>query len=147
MIKVDENLDARMLLETLRMRITIARVKVLATIISVGAAVSIKSIQRRTKGINGITLYKTLKTLEKNGAIYKLFDGSGTAYYALNRIGVVKPQHLHIHFNCPGCRKMLISPPQEFFAISLPKGFKARIVSLCVFGKCGVCVKKSALTI
>jgi Fur family ferric uptake transcriptional regulator len=86
MIKVNERCDARTVLERLELRITAARLKVLSVIISVGAAISIRSIKRRTKGVNGITLYKTLKTLEKTGAIHKVFDLTGTAHYALSRL-------------------------------------------------------------
>jgi Fur family ferric uptake transcriptional regulator len=144
MIKVNEKYDAETLLETLELRITTARLKVLSIIIPVGAAVSISSIKRQTKGVNGITLYKTLKTLEKKGAIYKLFDLSGTAYYAPGRFRASKQLQTYIHFNCPGCQKMIASPPQKKFTISLPKGFKARLVALCVWGKCAICRKKES---
>ncbi|HZY37823.1 MAG TPA: transcriptional repressor [Mucilaginibacter sp.] len=142
MRKVDEKVDARTLLENFGLKITTARLKVLSAIISIGPAVSIRSIKRRTKGISRITLYKTLKTLEKKGAIYKLFDLSGTVYYALSRFSASKQFPVYTHFNCPDCRKMLESPPQEIFTISLPKGFKARMLALFVWGKCGICRKK-----
>jgi len=139
MRKVNEKFDARTLLETLELKITTARLKVLSAIVPVGTAVSIRSITRGTKGISRITLYKTLKTLEKKGAIYKLFDLRGATYYALGSFDGVKQPPMYIHFNCPGCMKMFASPPQKRLTISLPKGFKARMFVLCIEGKCGVC--------
>src|ERR1700722_4403825 len=130
MIKDDKKYDAATLLETFELRITTARLKVLSIIISADGAVSIGSIGQRTKGVHSITLYKTLRTLERKGAIYKLFDLSGTAYYALSRFSASKQIPMHVHFNCPGCRKMFASPPQKRFTIPLPKGFKARMFAL-----------------
>ena len=139
---MDKKHDAETILQTLGLRITTARLRVLSIIISVNSGVPFLSIKRRAKGTNSITLYKTLKTLEKKGAVYRIFDLRGTAYYALGHLGAPNQQHRYTHFHCSDCRKMFVSPLQEPFKISLPKRFKARMFVLYVWGKCGLCGKK-----
>lgn len=103
-------------------------------------AVSLTELESHFEQADKTTLYRTLKTFEKNKLVHRIDDGTGSVKYALcDESCECLPEHTHIHFHCTHCGQTYCikdySPPK----IVLPKNFKARESSLIIKGLCEKC--------
>ncbi|MCJ7756731.1 MAG: transcriptional repressor [Gillisia sp.] len=87
------------------------------------------------------TIYRTLKTFEKNGLVHKIDDGSGIAKFALceDQCNCDLETDLHLHFHCTNCSETICLTEQKIPQINLPPGFKAIDANLVVKGICNKC--------
>lgn len=104
-------------------------------------ATSLTDIELAFDKAERTTLYRTLKTFEKNGLVHKIDDGSGIAKFALceEQCNCELETDLHLHFHCTTCNETQCLTEQKIPHINLPPGFEAIDVNLVVKGICNKC--------
>jgi len=104
-------------------------------------AVTLNDIESGFEKSERTTLYRTIKTFEKNGLVHQIDDGTGVAKYALDepQLGAASPQDLHLHFHCTNCNETLCLTDHKIPHISLPKGFETQDMNLVLKGICDKC--------
>ncbi len=104
-------------------------------------ATSLTDIELAFEKSERTTLYRTLKTFEKNGLVHKIDDGSGIAKFALceEQCNCELETDLHLHFHCTTCNETQCLTEQKIPHINLPSGFKAIDANLVVKGICNKC--------
>lgn len=107
------------------------------------AAVTLNDIEAGFERSERTTLYRTIKTFEKNGLVHQIDDGTGVAKYALDEpeAGIVNSQDLHLHFHCTNCNETICLTDHKIPHISLPKGFITQDMNLVLKGICDRCNK------
>lgn len=104
-------------------------------------ATSLTDIELAFDKAERTTLYRTLKTFEKNGLVHKIDDGSGIAKFALceEQCNCELETDLHLHFHCTTCNETQCLTEQKIPHINLPPGFEAIDANLVVKGICNKC--------
>jgi len=104
-------------------------------------ATSLTDIELAFDKAERTTIYRTLKTFEKNGLVHKIDDGSGIAKFALceEQCNCELETDLHLHFHCTNCNETQCLTEQKIPHINLPPGFKAIDANLVVKGICNKC--------
>ncbi len=100
-------------------------------------AVALNDIEAGFDSSDRTTLYRTIKTFEKNGLVHQIDDGTGVAKYALDE--QQSGRDLHLHFHCTSCNDTLCLTDHKIPHISLPKGFVTEDMDLVVKGICDRC--------
>ena len=102
---------------------------------------SLTDIELAFDKVERTTIYRTLKTFEKNGLVHKIDDGSGIAKFALceDQCNCDLETDLHLHFHCTNCSETICLTEQKIPHINLPPGFKAIDANLVVKGICNKC--------
>ncbi len=90
------------------------------------------------------TLYRTIKTFEKNGLVHQIDDGTGISKYALDEkvAETGMPQDLHLHFHCDNCQETVCLTDHKIPHISLPQGYISKDINLVIKGICDKCSAK-----
>ena len=129
------------LLKDHKLRKTNVRVQVLELFLQSKEALSSGVIEKEFDKIDRITLYRTLKTFEKEGIIHKAIDGSDKAKYALCQSDCTADHHHdnHAHFRCGDCGRTYCLDEIETPYIRVPKGFKVDAAHLVLEGLCEEC--------
>lgn len=103
-------------------------------------AVSLSDLEEMFDHADKTTLYRTLKTFEKNKLVHSIDDGTGSVKYALCEEDCdCLPEQAHIHFHCNNCGQTYCVKDFSLPKISLPKNFKADETSIVVRGLCERC--------
>ncbi|MCM8568928.1 transcriptional repressor [Gramella jeungdoensis] len=102
-------------------------------------AVTLNDIESGFDKSERTTLYRTIKTFEKNGLVHQIDDGTGVAKYALDEPEKGKSQDLHLHFHCTICNETICLTDHKIPHISLPKGFITEDMNLVLKGICDKC--------
>ncbi|MCG9970872.1 Fur family transcriptional regulator [Christiangramia crocea] len=107
-------------------------------------AVTLNDIESGFDKSERTTLYRTIKTFEKNGLVHQIDDGTGVAKYALDEPENQKgnSQDLHLHFHCTSCNETVCLTDHKIPHISLPKGFVTQDMNLVLKGTCDKCNRK-----
>jgi Fur family ferric uptake transcriptional regulator len=137
-------------------RITAARVKVLAALLGAERAFSHQDIQDTLVDMDRVTLYRALDCLTDAGLAHKIAGddrvfryNSGTEHsdpgVALQR-GPREPHHQHGHFKCTRCAKVFCLDSigeagllQNALQESLGKGFQSHDIEFTIKGWCADC--------
>ncbi len=139
---VTENEDAKAILKKHKLRVTPMRMEVLNVFLSNSSnALSNQQFESEIEVTDRVTLYRTLKTFQKNGIIHEVLDGSGASKYALCHHDCSSHEHLdnHAHFHCITCEKTICLEEIETPEITLPKGFSSSESYLVFKGVCETC--------
>ncbi len=140
MVSTEENFAN--LLRNHHLKVTNARLEVLAVIAGYGAAVSQPVLEKLIgTGIDRVTLYRILNTFEEKGILHKVIDLNGTANYAMCSTACTEHQHHdeHIHFNCTNCHKVYCMHSYILPNVDAPEGFNIQSLNLSVNGICKNC--------
>ncbi|TBW30268.1 Fur family transcriptional regulator [Gramella sp. KN1008] len=108
-------------------------------------AVTLNDIESGFDKSDRTTLYRTIKTFEKNGLVHQIDDGTGVAKYALDEPQTARAgntQNLHLHFHCTSCNETVCLTDHTIPHISLPEGFVTQDVNLVLKGTCDKCSRK-----
>lgn len=105
------------------------------------SAVSLNKLEIGLDHTDRITLYRTLKTFEKNGLVHAIADGTGSTKYALCQDQCETDHHedLHIHFHCEKCNGTFCLPKTKIPEVNLPEGYKISQRELIIKGQCDNC--------
>lgn len=126
-------------------RITQNRMDILSVFEGVEEAVSQSYLEENLQGVDRITVYRTLKTFEKEGIIHQAIDGSGIAKYALCMGKCNHSAHIddHAHFYCLQCDKTICVDNITASNINIPSGFQLQSAHLVLKGTCDKCISKN----
>ncbi len=103
-------------------------------------AVSLSELEQKFDRVDRVTLYRTLKTFEKNKLIHAIDDGTGSTKYALCQDACeCHPNDLHVHFHCMKCGQTYCLHDIHVPEINLPQGFSLESVNMVVQGICANC--------
>ncbi|MCM4157722.1 transcriptional repressor [Gramella sp. AN32] len=133
--------EAENVLKLRNVRPTAMRLMVFDYLKNRKAAVTLADLENDFDHSERTTLYRTLKTFEKNRVVHQINDGSGIAKYALdlNFQDKFSAKDLHLHFHCNVCNATVCLTDQKIPHISLPEGFVAEDMNLLLKGICDNC--------
>ena len=121
---------------------TAMRELVLQVLNEQNSAISLPELEKKFNKVDKVTLYRTLKTFEKNKLIHSIDDGSGTVKYALCQDTCeCLPEDLHVHFLCTKCQQTYCLTDISIPSIALPVNFKLETINMVVKGICSNCDK------
>ena len=125
-----------------RLRNTKVRRDVLSLFVEKQEALSHQFIEQEIHELDRITLYRTLRTFEKNGIIHKAIDGSEKAKYALCIDGCTDHHHEdeHAHFHCDRCNRTFCLEEVIIPPIQVPQGYHINSTYLVLNGLCKQCL-------
>lgn len=113
------------------------RILVLRFLIEHNNAVSLKILEQNLAFADRSSLFRTLKTFEKNGLVHSIDDGSGTKKYALCMVDCeCLPIDNHLHFFCTSCQETYCFNTLSIPKFDLPVNFVANKASLVLKGTC-----------
>ncbi len=129
------------ILKDKKVKPTAARELVLDVFLKKNFAISLSDIEKVLTWSDKVTIYRTLKTFEKNGIIHQINDGSTSVKYALCSENCEIKNHvdIHPHFHCEKCSKTICLEKQEIKIKNLPKDIVVRDYSLILNGLCSEC--------
>ncbi|MCB0537316.1 MAG: transcriptional repressor [Bacteroidetes bacterium] len=121
---------------------TAMRILVLQYLMKQSVAVSLSSIEQEFEKADKSTLYRTLKTFEKNKLVHTIDDGTKQIKYALCLESCQCTTHdLHYHFHCTNCENTFCLSNQNIPTIDLPTNFKMQQANMVIKGLCANCNK------
>jgi Fur family ferric uptake transcriptional regulator len=119
---------------------TSMRILVLKELQNSEHAVSLNELESLFAQADKTTLYRTLKTFEKNKLVHSIDDGTGSVKYALCEENCeCLPEQSHLHFHCNKCQLTFCLNDIQLPKVSLPKNFIAKETSLVIKGLCENC--------
>lgn len=128
------------ILDNKKVRVTAVRILVLEVFLQKQEALSLQDIEDELPLTDRISIYRSLKTFEKNGIIHEVNDQSKSVRYALCSQKCDKYHHdVHPHFKCDKCDKTICLENQPIVLNHIPKGFEVKTYSLVVTGICADC--------
>ncbi|WP_075344699.1 Fur family transcriptional regulator [Tenacibaculum agarivorans] len=103
-------------------------------------AVSLKNLEIALAPADKSTLFRTLRTFEKNKIIHSIEDGTGVTKYALCLESCnCELQDLHYHFHCTQCENTFCLTMLNIPTIDLPTNFKMNQANMVIKGLCSNC--------
>lgn len=133
--------EAEALLKSLKLRKTPLRKKVLTRFLaSPHSALSTTVLEEDFSDADRVTLYRTLKTFEKDGLIHRVVDTSQITKYALcHQCDQHQEQVEHAHFLCDSCGETYCLDDIKEIEFKLPAGFLLDKMNLSLSGTCNQC--------
>jgi len=127
-------------------RITAARVKVLAALLDAGRAFSHQDVQDAFADMDRVTLYRALDCLTDAGLAHKIAGDDRVFRYSAGAEHDGLAHHQHGHFKCTRCAKVFcldsIAEPetlQNALQHTLGKGFRSHDIEFTIKGWCADC--------
>lgn len=127
------------------LRRTPARVAVLTTVEAYRRPLTHAelSADAALSGLDAITLYRTLATLEEAGLLHRVHGIDGVwRYCAQPPVGAGCPGN-HAHFLCSRCGAMQCLLDQPMPRVQVPAGAQVAGRHFVVFGRCAACAEAS----
>lgn len=135
---MDEKIENR--LNQRDIKPTAMRILVLQYLMEQDNAVSLQSIENAFEIADKSTLYRTLKTFEKNKLVHTIDDGTKQLKYALCLESCeCETFDQHYHFHCTNCQNTFCLTNQNIPQIELPKNFKMQQANMVIKGLCENC--------
>jgi Fur family ferric uptake transcriptional regulator len=130
-------------------RITAARVRVLATLLDARRAFSHQDMQDALSDMDRVTLYRVLDCLTDAGLAHKIAgDDRAFRYSAGAEHDGALPHHQHGHFKCTRCARVfcldsVVETGLVYTALqdSLGKGFRSHDIEFTIKGWCADCAQ------
>lgn len=120
---------------------TAMRLLVLGCLKAQNSAMSLTQIELNMAPADRITIYRTLKTFQKQGLVHTIEDGSGATKFALCAEECNTHLHtdLHVHFRCVRCNETFCLPSTHIPKVNMPPGYQAQSSELIIKGTCAGC--------
>jgi len=130
-------------------RVTEARVKVLAALLDAQHAVSHQEVQDRFADMDRVTLYRALDCLTDAGLAHKVAGDDRVFRYSAGADHSAKSSHpQHGHFKCTRCAKVFCLDSvteagllQNALQKTLGKGFRSHDLEFTIKGWCADCTQ------
>jgi Fur family transcriptional regulator, ferric uptake regulator len=148
----DANALAEIQLRNASIRITAARVKVLAALLRAQRAFSHQDVQDTFADMDRVTLYRALDCLTDAGLAHKIagddrvFRYSAGTDHGTQSQGRHAPHHQHGHFKCTRCAKVFCLDSigeagllENALQETLGKGFQSHDIEFTIKGWCADC--------
>lgn len=137
---MNKNLELKLLSK--KIKPTTMRLLVLEQLMERSRAISLTELENSFEKADRITLYRTLKTFEKNKLIHSINDGTGVSKYALCMEGCeCNLEDLHVHFHCISCKETFCATQTSVPKVQLPDNFELLEINMVMKGFCGDCKK------
>ncbi|OWW18875.1 Fur family transcriptional regulator [Noviherbaspirillum denitrificans] len=127
-------------------RITDARVKVLAALLDAERAFSHQDVQEAFADMDRVTLYRALDCLTDAGLAHKIAGDDRVFRYSAGAEHGSEPHHQHGHFKCTRCSRVFCLDSiaeaetlQNALQQSLGKGFRSHDIEFTIKGWCADC--------
>lgn len=127
-------------------RITEARVKVLAALLEAERAFTHHDVQEAFSDMDRVTLYRALDCLTDAGLAHKIAGDDRVFRYSAGAEHSSRPHHQHGHFKCTRCSKVFCLDSiveaetlQNALQQSLGKGFRSHDIEFTIKGWCADC--------
>ncbi len=119
---------------------TAMRILVLQYFMEQTRAVSLQDIELSFVNADKSTLYRTLKTFEKNKLVHTIDDGTKQLKYALC-LSTCQCEAIdqHYHFHCLNCENTYCLTSLNIPTIELPQDFTMKQANLVIKGRCANC--------
>lgn len=135
---MNEKLENR--LNQRQIKPTAMRILVLKYLMEQDKATSLQTIENAFEIVDKSTLYRTLKTFEKNKLVHTIDDGTKQLKYALCLVSCkCEVIDQHYHFHCTKCQNTFCLTNQNIPRIELPKNFKMQQANMVIKGLCETC--------
>ena len=134
------------ILQRNNLSITDSRKTILSLFLKEGqSALRHSDIERATKKIDRVTIYRTLQVFTEKGIIHSIPALDGAARYALCNNGCLEGHHFdnHVHFVCTSCGTTQCIDHVNVPPIILPPGYQTTQVEMVVTGICKTCGQKN----
>lgn len=134
--------DSETLLKSKKLRKTALRLRVLDLFLGMPhSAVQTSRLEEELGEVDRITLYRTLKTFEKEAIIHRVMDGTQLTKYALchDTCTTHNVEEDHAHFLCESCSETFCVGSFDMKSITLPATYKVTKVQLALSGICPNC--------
>lgn len=119
---------------------TAMRILVLQYLIEQETAISLQDIESAFEMADKSTLFRTLKTFEKNKLVHTIDDGTKQVKYALCVESCeCETGDLHYHFHCTSCEHTYCLTSLNIPKVELPKNFKMQQANMVIKGLCENC--------
>ncbi|PHN07664.1 Fur family transcriptional regulator [Flavilitoribacter nigricans] len=117
------------------------RMLVLEEFLKSRTAKSLQELEQLLPHADRITIYRTLKTFDKQGIIHQVDDGTGVQRYAScsDQCSEEAHQDVHPHFHCVVCEDTICMKATRLPYLSLPSGFQTEKIALRIDGVCPKC--------
>jgi Fe2+ or Zn2+ uptake regulation protein len=125
------------------LRRTPVRVGVIDLLLRDGRPLSVPQILARLRGVDTVTVYRTLNTFTRKKIVHKVRGDDRTWLYAAGDCAA-RPQHLHPHFVCDECGKVECLEgsriPGSFVdSLSVDRAYAVRYPEVVLHGMCPRC--------
>jgi Fur family ferric uptake transcriptional regulator len=126
------------------LRRTPVRVGVIELLSRSGRPLSVPQILAKLRGVDTVTVYRTLNTFARKRIVHKVRGEDRTWLYAVGDGSAARPQHLHPHFVCDACGKVecleTSKIPDSFIAaLSIDRAYAVRYPEVVLHGMCPRC--------
>lgn len=140
-------------LRSASVRVTAARVKVLASLLAADRAFSHQDVQDHLAGMDRVTLYRALDCLTDAGLAHKIAGDDRIFRYSpgpesRDRSDNGEPHRQHGHFKCTRCTKVYCLDSiakagllREALEETLGKGYASHDIEFTIKGWCAACSK------
>jgi len=128
------------LLKDRGLRVTPKRLELLMLIANYDSAIPYSVIQKKLKGFDRVTLYRTIKALLDNAIIHKATVTTDDVYYAMCKhyCSNAGHKHKHVHFKCLECLEVSCVEVSNTIAIDIPN-VVIKEVAVEISGVCARC--------
>jgi Fur family ferric uptake transcriptional regulator len=132
---------AAYLIKSHGLRVTEMRKACIGVLEKSSGAISSSEIEDKLKGVDRVTLYRTLVSFEECGLIHHSVNDAGQKKYALCSEHCDTQEHHdnHVHFHCSACGNTECLDNEVPSNISLPRGYQINQIQFNVMGTCGKC--------
>lgn len=125
------------------LRRTPVRVGVLELLYSAGRPISVPMMLAKLKGVDTVTVYRTLNTFVKKKLVHRVRGEDRSWLYAAGDMNN-QPKHLHPHFVCDECGKVEClddsAIPGGFVAsLHVQDGYQVAYPEVVLHGRCPKC--------
>lgn len=136
--------DAEALIRQSGARVTSARVRALALLLSQSDAVTHHEMEialDRSGKIDRVTLYRTLDWLVAEQLAHKVLGEDRVWRFRVNKDQMGQRQHQHAHFKCERCEKLICLDDMSAAVKlpALPPGYQGKDIELTIRGICASC--------
>ncbi|MGI8633945.1 MAG: Fur family transcriptional regulator [Segetibacter sp.] len=131
------------LLKRSQLSVTDSRRKILEVFLGNNGALAHSDIEKKTgEKFDRVTIYRTLQTFVEKGIIHTIPTADNSTLYALCKDECSSSGHHHdnhVHFVCDHCNVTYCMDAVVTPDVTLPKGFKPKIIDVLVTGVCKNC--------
>ena len=133
--------SATELLRSHGLRVTEMRKACIAVLEQSSGAISSSEIEGQLKGVDRVTLYRTLVSFEESGLIHHSINDAGQKKYALCSDHCDTHEHHdnHVHFHCSVCGNTECLDNEVPTNLNLPAGYRIQEIQFNVMGTCDTC--------
>lgn len=123
------------------LRRTPVRVGVVETLSRAGRPMSVPQILGKLKGVDSVTVYRTLNTFVKKGLVHRVKSDDRSWMYAM---GPKLAEHEHPHFVCESCGKVecledSVIPDSFVKSLSVDRDYRVTYPEVVLHGTCPTC--------